>query len=116
MKLEFKMDSSKLIQALTEKPIATTNKVINLLNGVADTFEKTAQNTAPRGDTGALRDSIYSKVDQTALSVEIGSDSSIAYYNAYVEYGTRFMEAQPYFRPTREKCLKMLQAGLDTIT
>ena len=116
MKLEFKLNTDNLTKALRERPIQTTNKIINLLNTVADTFEETAQNAAPRGETGALRDSIYSKVDTVGLSVELGSDSSMAHYNSYVEYGTRFMDAQPYFRPTRAKCLRKLQDGLDTIT
>ena len=85
------------------------------MNSAADTFEETAQNLAPRGLTGALRDSVYSKVDTNTLTVDLGSDSSIAYYNAYVEYGTRKMSAQPYFRPARAKSLQIITNGLKDI-
>lgn len=45
--------------------------------------------------TGALRDSIATKrVGTRHWKVSVGKE-----YGVYVEYGTRYMHAQPYFRP-----------------
>ena len=45
--------------------------------------------------TGRLRDSIESqRIGPKHWKVNVG-----AYYGVYVEYGTRYMSAQPYFRP-----------------
>jgi HK97 gp10 family phage protein len=53
-----------------------------------------AQANAPV-DTGFLRDSIVAEmIDEFSGTVTVG-----AYYGIYVEMGTRFMAAQPYFYP-----------------
>ena len=55
-----------------------------------------AQEKAPV-DTGHLKRSIGLDITDEGLTAEI---ETTADYAAYVEYGTRFMNAQPYMRPT----------------
>jgi len=53
-----------------------------------------AQGRAPV-DTGTLKNSIQAtRTGIASWRVVVGAD-----YGLYVEYGTRFMGAQPYFRP-----------------
>jgi HK97 gp10 family phage protein len=44
--------------------------------------------------TGRLRDSIFHSVERLVLTI-----GAKAYYASFVEFGTRFMQAQPYLRP-----------------
>ena len=116
MKIEFKFTGSDtFMERLREEPIRAHRETVNLINRIADKFEEDAQMRAPRGATGALRDSVYSKVDANELSVELGSDASIAHYNVYVEYGTRRMEARPFFRPARATALRAFKQGMGDI-
>ena len=46
--------------------------------------------------TGDLRRSIGLELGSEGLSATVGPT---AHYGAYVEFGTRFMDAQPYLRP-----------------
>ena len=62
---------------------------------VADKIARTAQQNAPYV-TGTLHDSI------TSTSVSIGREAEVyvgAPYGGYVEFGTRFMAAEPYLGP-----------------
>ena len=57
------------------------------------------QTKAMRGapvDTGTLRRSIGLELTDNGLTAEV---EPTAHYAQYVEYGTRFMKAQPYMRP-----------------
>ena len=60
-------------------------------------IEATAKINAPV-DTGTLKSSISSDID--GLSAEIGPSTD---YEAYVEYGTSRMAAQPYMGPAFER-------------
>lgn len=102
----------ELIAKFKERPILVSRQITNILNKAGDDFEEKAWNRAPRGETGHLKDSVYSKVDADNLTLEIGSDSAIAYYNIYVEYGTRFMDARPFFRNTRDEILRYINTEL----
>ena len=51
-------------------------------------------------DTGRLRNSITTRVDPGGLSATIAPHTD---YEAFVEFGTRRMRAQPYMRPAAEK-------------
>lgn len=57
-------------------------------------FEREAKAKAPV-DTGFLRRGIQVKVGNLE-----GRITSTANYSGYLEYGTRYMRAQPYMRPT----------------
>lgn len=55
--------------------------------------------------TGYLRDSITSeRLGPKHWKVKVG-----AHYGIYVEYGTRYMAAQPYFRPAVREANRMFR-------
>lgn len=58
-------------------------------------MQQTAQICVPV-DTGFLKDSIELDLIDDGLTAVV---EAYAEYAAYVEYGTRFMAAQPYIRP-----------------
>ena len=58
-------------------------------------MQQTAHDLAPN-DTGRLQDSIKLELTDGGFTAEVAPHTD---YAAYVEYGTRFMEAQPYIRP-----------------
>lgn len=58
-------------------------------------LQKKAQRNAPI-DTGTLRRSIGLEIKNEGISAEV---EAAADYSAYVELGTRFMQAQPYLGP-----------------
>lgn len=65
----------------------------------AASVQKHAMQHAPV-DTGFLKQHIMPPVlTDRGLTAEI---TSTAEYSAYLEYGTRFMKAQPYMRPALE--------------
>jgi HK97 gp10 family phage protein len=76
-----------------KKAVEQANKVTKN-NG--ELLKKKAQELAPR-DTWFLHDNIVSKHFPLMAQVH-----SLASYSAYQEFGTRFMDAQPYMRPALE--------------
>lgn len=76
-------------QAKVEQMVSSVVK----LNGAE--LQERAQRNAPV-DTGNLRRSISLSVKDGGMTAEV---TATADYSAYVEYGTRYMEAQPYMQP-----------------
>lgn len=76
----------------------------------AAAIEGKAANLAPVGDTGNLRNSMYRK-DISDMRSEVGNTAD---YAVYVEFGTRFMGAQPYLIPavdeTRKQIMRIARA------
>lgn len=69
-------------------------KAAKIVAKTALDIEAGAKKRAPV-DTGTLRGSIQARqVSATHWIVTVGAD-----YGLYLEYGTRFMAAQPYFGP-----------------
>ena len=58
-------------------------------------MQKKAQKNAPI-DTGTLQRSIALEMRDSGKTAEV---EPTVYYGAYVELGTRFMNAQPYLKP-----------------
>ena len=58
-------------------------------------LQKNAKRNAPI-DTGTLKRSIGLEIENAGLSAEVEPKED---YSAYVELGTRFMQAQPYLMP-----------------
>lgn len=108
-KIEIKFDGiEKLEKALKENVTLADVKKIVKHHG-AELQEKARENADFRGHwagdvfkrpTGTLKRSIGLDFDNDGLTavVEPGVE-----YAAYVELGTRFMEAQPYLKPAWEK-------------
>ena len=58
-------------------------------------MQSTAHDICPR-DTGTLADSITLEITDSGMTAEVAPHTN---YAGYVEWGTRFMSAQPYIRP-----------------
>lgn len=62
-------------------------------------FQRKAHRRAAK-DTGELRRGIRLRFEDGGLTAVI---ESTVKYAAYVEYGTRYQQAQPYMRPTKNE-------------
>lgn len=76
----------------------------------ADLQEK-AQKNAPV-DSGNLKRSIGLDITDNGLTAEV---EPAADYAAYVEYGTRFMDAQPYLKPAYDEQKKKFVKDLNEL-
>lgn len=79
--LKAQADASKTVGAVVK------------LNGAE--LQQKAQRNAPV-DTGNLRRSINLSIKDGGMTAEV---TAMAEYSGYVEYGTRFMNAQPFIAP-----------------
>lgn len=70
-----------------------------------------AQKNAPV-DSGTLKRSIGLDITDGGLTAEV---EPAADYAAYVEYGTRFMEAQPYLKPAYDEQKKKFVKDLNEL-
>lgn len=103
-KLTLKGDRA-LIRRL--KKLEDLTKVEQVVRASGEEFIRTSRTLVPV-DTGHLRDGIDTKM-LSKTSVKIISNAE---YSGYVEYGTRYMKAQPYFRPTMKKIFPEFQKQL----
>lgn len=83
----------KLAQELKEREDMTPFKTVVKANGAR--LQKETMKITPI-DTGALMRSISLKITEGGLTALVAPGM---HYAAYVEFGTRFMAAQPYVRP-----------------
>lgn len=73
----------------------------------------TPQSTGiPRYVGGTLKRSVELDITDGGLTVEV---EPTADYAAYVEYGTRFMEAQPYLKPAYDEQKKKFVKDLNEL-
>lgn len=71
-----------------------------------------AQRNAPV-DTGTLKRSIGLEITDGGMTAEV---RPTAEYSPYVEFGTRFMEAQPYLKPAFEEQKGKFKKDLQKLT
>lgn len=80
--------------------------------GVVKTYaaklQREAMQKAPV-DTGNLKRSIMLNIAEDGMEATV---TATAEYAAYVEYGTRFMDAQPYMKPAAEKIRPEFQEAM----
>ena len=108
MKIEFQgFDElqSKLNQAVSKAPQSTEKVIHNI--GMKTTADMKAD--APV-DTSYMKDHIVNK--PLSLGTEVHSQAS---YSGYVDKGTRFMNAQPFFTPNVEKMGKEAEKQLSDV-
>ena len=60
--------------------------------------------------TGRLRDSINVELTDGGMTAEVAPHME---YAAYVEFGTRFMDAQPYLKPAFDEQIKDFRKDLE---
>lgn len=83
----------KLVVKLQKNMQKEAVKTVVKKNG--SRLQESAQEKAPV-DTGTLKRSITLDLKDAGMTAE---SEATAEYAGYVEYGTRFMSAQPYMRP-----------------
>ena len=86
------------------------NEVSSLVKNTLYGIETDAKRNCPV-DTGRLRGSITTNIIST-YSGEVGTNVE---YAGWVEYGTRYQSAQPYFEPAVEKNEDKFNEELDKI-
>ena len=96
MSIEFK-GTDALIGALKEK--ATMDDVKNVVRMNGAEMHRNTQRNAPV-DTGFMKRSVQLEKRDDGMSARV---YPTAEYAPYVEYGTRFMGAQPFVRPAYQK-------------
>lgn len=84
-------------------------KKVVRLNGAE--LQAKAQRNAPV-DTGTLKGSINLGLSDGGLTAAVTPEAE---YSAYVEYGTRYMEAQPYIRPAYREQKEQFKNDLKTL-
>lgn len=88
-----------LEKALKDKAKLQAAKALVKYYGAA--IQRDAQDSAPV-DTGNLKRSISLEYSEGAASAK-AEIKATADYSGYVEYGTRYMDAQPFMRPSFNK-------------
>lgn len=111
MKLEIKItsDAEKLLRKFNNTDTVEKD-VSKLVKDTLHNIERDAKKRCPV-DTGRLRGSITTNIIST-YSGEVGTNVE---YAEYVEYGTRYQSAQPYFEPAVEKNEGKFNDALDEI-
>lgn len=94
-KATIRVVSNKFPELIRKSP----EKAKELVKKAAYEFEARAKVEVPV-DTGNLRNSIRTTFENDGMT---GIVSTNVEYAIYVEYGTRFMAAQPYFTPAAEQ-------------
>lgn len=59
--------------------------------------------------TGTTKRSIGLEIQDSGLTAEVAPETE---YSPYVEYGTRFMEAQPFVRPALEEQAEQFKSDM----
>lgn len=85
--------SQALIKALRKK--ASLNDVKKIIKVNGSEMQRDIQRRAAV-DTGTLKRSVTLSIEDDGLTARVYSTVE---YAPYLEYGTRFMAAQPFFRP-----------------
>jgi len=111
--MKYKIDINAADLRLLRKKVSDLRAIDEKgLSGALKSAAATASNTAKRSapvDTGNLRSQIGFERSPDGKSVEVFANAP---YSGYVEFGTRYQRAQPYFRPAIIKALRQLDADL----
>lgn len=99
----------KLEKQLKKNVALNDVKKVVRKNGVG--LQKAAQKKAPI-DTGTLKRSVGIDITDSGMTATV---EPTAEYSAYVEYGTRFMKAQPYMKPALEEQEKLFKADMQKL-
>ena len=100
----------ELQDALRDKTKLESVKKIVKLNG--SEMQQQAQRNAPV-DTGTLKRSIGLNVSDGGMTAKVEAKTD---YAPYVEFGTRYMNAQPYMKPAFNQQKGKFKRDLDRLT
>ena len=108
---KIKLEGLEKLQVKLKKNVQLNDvKRIVKSNGAA--LQESAQRKVPV-DTGNLKRSIGLEIRDSGLTAEV---EPTAEYAAYVEYGTRYMNAQPYMRPSYTAQKEKFKSDLKKLT
>lgn len=109
MEIKISSDAEKILREFN-KTETVEKDVSKLIKNTLHNIERDAKKSCPV-DTGRLRSSITTNIIST-YSGEVGTNVE---YAGWVEYGTRYQSAQPYFEPAVEKNEDKFNEELDKI-
>lgn len=109
MEIKISSDAEKILRKFN-KTETVEKDVSKLVKDTLYNIERDAKKKCPV-DTGRLRGSITTNIIST-YSGEVGTNVE---YAEYVEYGTRYQNAKPYFEPAVEKNEEKFDEELDKI-
>nr|DAN61009.1 MAG TPA: putative tail component [Caudoviricetes sp.] len=109
MEIKISSDAEKILREFN-KTETVEKDVSKLIKNTLHNIEKDAKRSCPV-DTGRLRGSITTNII-SSYSGEVGTNVE---YAGWVEYGTRYQSAQPYFEPAVEKNEDKFNEELDKI-
>lgn len=89
--------------------LADKNAVARIVAQNGAELQQKAQRKSPV-DTGTLRRSIRLDIEDGGMTAEVSANTE---YAAYVEYGTRFMAAQPFLRPALAEQAEQFKSDLE---
>jgi len=97
------------------KSNATLNDVKKVVKQNGAEMQQKAMRKVPVAPVngGTLKRSIELDLTDGGMSVEVEAKAE---YAGYVEYGTRFMQAQPFLRPSLEEQAKQFKADMQKLT
>ena len=108
---KIKLEGMEKLQVKLKKNVQMNDvKRIVKSNGAA--LQESAQRKVPV-DTGNLKRSIGLEIRESGLTADV---EPTAEYAAYVEYGTRYMNAQPYMRPSYTAQKEKFKSDLKKLT
>lgn len=92
--MKFTLSGTKKLERVIKKN-ANTQKVKMIVKANGADMQQKAMRYAPV-DTGSLKRYIMISLFDSGYTTTV---KPLMNYSSYVEYGTRFMEAQPYMKP-----------------
>ena len=118
---KIKLEGMEKLQVKLKKNVQMS-KVKQIVKDNGAALQEAAQRKAPVGTPqstgipgyvgGKLKQSIGLDITDGGLTAEV---EPTADYAAYVEYGTRFMEAQPYLKPAYDEQKKKFVKDLNEL-
>ena len=111
MSIKVKFDTRELVAGLTKLSMMANSMVGKVVKANASELQKNEMRTVPV-DTGFLKRSITLTIEEDGLTAVV---EPTATYATFVEFGTRFMAAQPYVRPNYYKQLKQFVKDIEEL-
>ena len=108
---KIKLEGMEKLQVKLKKNVQM-NYVKRIVKRNWAALQESAQRKVPV-DTGNFKRSIGLEIRDSGLTAEV---EPTAEYAAYVEYGTRYMNAQPYMRPSYTAQKEKFKSDLKKLT
>lgn len=108
---KIKLEGMEKLQVKLKKNVQMSD-VKRVVKENGKSLQEAAQRKAPV-DTGTLKRSIGLEIRDGGLTAEV---EPTAEHAAYVEYGTRYMNAQPYMRPSYTAQKEQFKSDLKKLT